>query len=176
MPTRWSPLPPSSARRCAAKGFAPHFDKRGANRYDGWMIDRFLEGLTALNDYPGDIYTPILIPGDFDPHERHYRWGLHIDAELRMTGLGSAGGGWQIQTGEDEDGDWEIAYSIIDADVTELDRGLALIRLHLAELGCPAGTLLQYGDREDRWDGERWHLGEGRTIYEDDQEPWQGDE
>ncbi len=32
-------------------------------------IDRFLHGFDALNEYPGDIATPILIPGDLDPHE-----------------------------------------------------------------------------------------------------------
>jgi len=27
--------------------------------------------------------------------------------------------------------------------------------------------LLQFDDREDRWDGERWHLAETRSIDED---------
>lgn len=39
------------------------------------LIARFLDGFTALHEYPGDIATPILIPGDLDPHERHEdRW------------------------------------------------------------------------------------------------------
>ncbi|MCW3846706.1 hypothetical protein OF829_05605 [Sphingomonas sp. LB-2] len=137
-------------------------------------IDRFLEGFTALHEEPGDIYTPILLPGDFDPFERHKRFTLHIDAELRMTGLGSAGGGSSIsardvdEDDEDEGDGWEVIYSIIDADVTDLDAGRALIRLHLAELGCPPGTLVQFGEHEDRWDGECWHLAEDRSINEDD--------
>ncbi len=135
------------------------------------MIDRFLEGFKALHEYPGDISTPILIPGDLDPHERHYRFGIHIDAELRLAGLGSAGGGWQIQS-IDDDEIWHVDYSIIDTDVTELESGLALIQLHLVELGCPPGTLVQYDDREDRWDGERWNRGEARSSDEDDQYPW----
>jgi hypothetical protein len=136
-------------------------------------IDRFLVGFTALHEEPGDIYTPILLPGDFDPFERQARFTQFIDAELRMTGLGSAGGGSAIQfLDEDEDderGDdqWRVLYSIIDTDVTDLDAGRALIRVQLAELGCPAGTLLQFDDREDRWDGERWHLAEARSIDED---------
>lgn len=137
-------------------------------------IDRFLQGFTALNEEPGDIYTPILLPGDFDPFERHARFTLHIDAELRLTGLGSAGGGTSISArdadDDDEDG-WEVVYSIIDTDVTDLEPGLALIRLHLAELGCPPGTLVQHGELEDRWDGERWYLGEERSINEDDIDP-----
>ena len=137
-------------------------------------IDPFLVGFTALHEEPGDIYTPVLLPGDFDPFERQARFTQYIDAELRMTGLGSAGGGSAIQfldedDNEDEDGgdQWRVLYSIIDTDVTDLDAGRDLIRLQLAELGCPAGTLLQFDDREDRWDGERWHLAETRSIDED---------
>jgi len=136
-------------------------------------IDSFLIGFTALHEEPGDIYTPILLPGDFDPFERQARFTQYIDAELRMTGLGSAGGGSAIQfldeDDEDErgDGQWRVLYSIIDTDVTDLDAGRALIRVQLAELGCPAGTLLQFDDREDRWDGECWHLAETRSIDED---------
>ena len=137
-------------------------------------IDSFLVGFTALHEEPGDIYTPILLPGDFDPFERQARFTQYIDAELRMTGLGSAGGGSAIQfldedDNEDEDGgdQWRVLYSIIDTDVTDLDAGRELIRMQLAELGCPAGTLLQFDDREDRRDGERWHLAETRSIDED---------
>jgi hypothetical protein len=130
------------------------------------MIDRFLAGFTALHEEPGDIYTPILLQGDFDPFQRHGQFTVYIDAELRMTGLGSAGGGSSIEA-LDMDGEWRTLYSIIDADVTELEAGRALIRLHLAELGCPPGTLVQFDEHEDRWDGERWHLGETRSIDEE---------
>lgn len=137
-------------------------------------IDRFLDGFTALYEEPGDIATPILIPGNLDPHERHERFTQYVDAELRLTGLGSAGGGWQIRLydPEDEEDEGEVAYSIIDTDVTELDAGLALIRSQLVELGCPAGTLVQYDEREDRWDGEIWHRGEARSSDEDHHTPW----
>lgn len=138
-------------------------------------IDSFLIGFTALHEEPGDIYTPILLPGDFDPFERQARFTQYIDAELRMTGLGSAGGGSAIQflddDDDDKDGEWHVLYSIIDTDVTDLDAGRALIRVQLAELGCPAGTLLQFDDREDRWDGERWHLAEMRSIDEENLDP-----
>lgn len=136
-------------------------------------IDRFLVGFTALYEEPGDIYTPVLLPGDFDPFERAARFTQYIDTELRMAGLGSAGGGSAIQfrdhddDDDDDDGDWRVLYSIIDTDVTDLEAGRALIRAQLAELGCPPGTLLQFGDFEDRWDGERWHLAEARSIDED---------
>jgi len=141
------------------------------------MIDRFLDGFNALHEYPGDISTPILIPGDLDPFERHERFTLYIDAELRMSGLGSAGGGWQVREYDeaDDEDDGRVLYSMIDADVTELETGLALIRDQLVELGCPPGTLVQYDAREDRWDGAEWHRGEHRSIDEDDAEPWRGD-
>ena len=137
-------------------------------------IERFLVGFTALHEEPGDIPTPILLPGDLDPFERHARFTVYIDAELRLTGLGSAGGGWQIQSLDERD-EWQVEYSIIDADVTDLEAGLALIRLHLVELGCPPGTLVQYDALEDRWDGERWQRGEARSSDEEDQSPWKGD-
>ena len=142
------------------------------------MIERFLAGFTALNEHPGDIATPILIPGDLDPFERHDRFTRYIDAELRLTGLGSAGGGWQIRAydEDDEEDEGEVAYSMIDADVTQLDAGLALIREQLVELGCPPGTLVQHGEIEDRWDGERWHFGEARSSDDDDTEPWRDPE
>ena len=142
------------------------------------MIDRFLEGFTALNEYPGDIATTILIPGDLDPHERHERFTQYIDAELRLTGLGSGGGGWQIRLydPDDDEDEGEVAYSIIDTDVTELNAGLALIQSQLVELGCPPGTLVQYDAREDRWDGESWHCGEARSSNEDHHTPWRPSE
>jgi len=137
-------------------------------------IDGFLEGFTALNEHPGDIAAPILIPGNLDPRERHERFTRYVDAELRLTGLGSAGGGWQIRSydEDDEEDGGQVEYSIIDTDVTELETGLALIRDQLVELGCPPGTLVQYDVREDRWDGECWHRGEERSSDEDHQSPW----
>ncbi|HEX4695075.1 hypothetical protein [Sphingomonas sp.] len=56
---------------------------------------------------------------------------------------------------------------ILDAHVTELDKGLALMREHLAELGCPPRTLVQFDDCEDRGDGERWLVAEPRSIDEE---------
>ena len=52
-------------------------------------------------------------------------------------------------------------------DVTDLEAGRALIREQLADLGCPPGTLVQFGEHEDRWDGERWHIAEPRSIDEE---------
>ena len=56
---------------------------------------------------------------------------------------------------------------MIDVEATDVAGARALLRLHLPELGCPPGTLIQYDDLEDRWDGERWQLGEARSIDEE---------
>jgi hypothetical protein len=131
------------------------------------VIDRFLTGLDALLEEPADAeFVTIALPGDLDPHERHYRFTMHIDAELRFARLGSAGGGSAISALDDDD-EWRTAFSLIDADTTDLERGRALMRHELAELGAPPGTLIQYDDQEDRWDGEAWHLGEDRSFDED---------
>ena len=131
------------------------------------VIERFLTGFDTLLDEPaGTEMVTIALPGDFDSFERHYQFTMHIDAELRFARLGSAGGGSAISALDDDD-EWRTAFSLIDADTTDLDQGRALMRRELAELGCPPGTLIQYLEQEDRWDGERWHLGEERSFDED---------
>ena len=61
----------------------------------------------------------------------------------------------------------QTAYSIIDMDLVHMDRGRALVREQLVELDCPVDTMIQYRDLQDRWDGERWQLGEDRSFDED---------
>lgn len=134
------------------------------------MIERFLEGMEAMLEEPGDTeYVAIVFPGDMDPFERHYRYGIHIDAELRMAGLGAAGGGGSLsEPVDDEEEDWRTVFVILDVDLTDIEAGFALLREQLPLLECPSGTLIQHGGREDRWDGARWHVGEARSFDEDD--------
>ncbi|MDT8759274.1 hypothetical protein MZO42_11250 [Sphingomonas psychrotolerans] len=135
------------------------------------MIERFLPGLAGKMEDP-EVYEPMLVvvPGDLDPFDRHYRFSIHIDAELRLAGLGcSTGGGTlyrNVDFESDEEGEDEIVSTILDVEATDVDGARALIRLHMPELGAPEGTLVQYGEYEDRFDGERWHLGEPRSIEE----------
>jgi len=133
------------------------------------MIERFLDGLRDKMEDPDDvIYMTVVIPGDLDPFDRHYRFSVHIDAELRLTGLGcSIGGGtlyWDQDPDDADPDEAEIACTILDVDATDVDGARMLLRLHLPELGAPTGTLVQYGDLEDRYDGEAWHLGRPRSI------------
>lgn len=138
------------------------------------MIERFLanlrEGLREKMEDPVDCtWMSIVIPGDIDPFERHYRYSIHLDAELRLAGLGcSEGGGTLLLDPEDEDGEAEIAFCIMDVEATDIDGARALIRQHMPELGAPAGTLLQWEDLEDRFDGENWLLGQPRSLDEFD--------
>jgi hypothetical protein len=123
-----------------------------------------------MEDPDGTELLLVVIPDDLDPLDRHYRFGIHLDAELRLAGLGGSSGGGtlyrNVDVESDEEGEDEIVSTIVDIDTSDIDGARALIRLHLPELGAPAGTLIQYGDYEDRFDGERWHLGEPRSIEE----------
>jgi hypothetical protein len=136
------------------------------------VIERFLHGLREKMEDPDDYETmTVVVPGDLDPFDRHYRFSIHIDAELRLAGLGCSVGGGTLYRGVDfedpeDDGEDEIVSCILDVDATDVDGARTLIRLHMPELGAPAGTLVQYRELEDRFDGERWHLGEPRSIEE----------
>jgi hypothetical protein len=132
------------------------------------MIDRFLDGLAEKMEDPDDCeYMTVVIPGDIDPFERHYRFSVHVDAELRLAGLGCSVGGGTLYWEPDEPGDdLEIAYCILDVDAVDIDAVRSLLRIHLPELGAREGTLVQFGGREDRFDGAAWHLNEPRSIEE----------
>lgn len=133
------------------------------------MIERFLEGLQEKMRDPDDVdYMSVIVPGDLDPFDRLYRFSIHIDAELRLARLGCSVGGGTMFSEEDEDGESDILFCVCDVDATDVDGARALLRLHLPELGCPEGTLIQYGeDIEDRYDGQDWALAQPRTITED---------
>lgn len=129
------------------------------------MIERFLAGLQGKMGDPEDCtFMTVAVPGDIDPMERHQRFSVMIDAELRLAGLGCSEGGGTLYWEPEEDGEPEIAYAILDVDATDVDRARALLRRHMPELGAPAGTAVQYGDWEDRFDGRRWHLHQSRSI------------
>ena len=132
------------------------------------MIERFLAGLAEKMEDPDDCeYMTVVIPGDIDPFERHYRFSVHVDAELRLSGLGCSAGGGILYWEPDWPGDdLEIAYCILDVDAVDVEGARKLLRMHLPELGAPQGTLIQFGSREDRFDGATWHLNEPRSIEE----------
>ena len=83
------------------------------------MIERFLHGLSEKMEDPDDCsYMTVVVPGDIDPLERHHRFSVHVDAELRLTGLGCSVGGGTLFYERDDDGEGEdeIAFCILDVD------------------------------------------------------------
>jgi hypothetical protein len=135
------------------------------------MIERFLAGLEGkMEDPDGCTYMSIVLPVDLDPFERHYRFGVFIDAELRLAGIGcSVGGGtlYQVPDGDDCDDEPQVVYSQLDVDATDVFAVRALLRMHLPELGAPAGTLIMFGEAEDRFDGNAWLLNQPSSVDED---------
>jgi hypothetical protein len=130
------------------------------------VIERFSSGLAAMMADPDD-YTcmTVIIPGDIDPFERLYRYSIHIDAELRLARLGcSVGGGTLFFDEEDESRENEIAYCILDIDAVDVLRVRDLLRVHLPKLGIPAGSLIQWDKREDRFEGQSWLLDQPQSL------------
>ena len=99
------------------------------------MIERFLPGLDALLAEPLDTYlVSVAFPGGMDPQEREGRFGIFLDAELRIAGLGTCGGGTLIETLDDA-GQWRPACAILDVDLIDLERGRAFCRDELVAAG-----------------------------------------
>jgi hypothetical protein len=134
------------------------------------MIERFLDGIAPMLAEPvmGTRMT-VLMPVDLDPFERHYRFGAMLDAELRLALAGCAdGGGTLFDIGEDDDSEPEVIFTVIDIDATDMEATRAILRDHLPELGCPAGTLILHGeDRQDRYDDDIWHCDEPASVSEE---------
>lgn len=131
-------------------------------------IERILADTAPMMEEPvGGTYMAVLLFEDIDPFERHYRYGAMLDAELRLAGVGCADGGGTLFDAEDEDGESAVLFTVLDIDATDIDAARTILRTHLSELGCPAGTLVQFDDLEDRYDGEIWHLAEPRSFEED---------
>ncbi|WP_425230978.1 hypothetical protein [Sphingomonas sp.] len=137
------------------------------------LIARLLsDAAPLLADPDPGADMAVLFPVDMDPVDRHYRYGVAIDAELRLAGVGCDAGGGMLYAADDEadeDGEHETVFTVLEIDATDVGGARALMRLHLPDLGCPAGTLIHWGDDgEDRWDGERWHLDVPRSFEVED--------
>lgn len=122
-----------------------------------------------LADPPRGADMAVLFPQDLDPFERHYRFGMMVDAELRLAGVGCDCGGGTLYLVDEDDDDEELAITVLEIEATDVDGARAVLRLHLPELGCPAGTAIQFGeDGEDRFDGANWHLDVPRSFDVED--------
>lgn len=108
----------------------------------------------------------VLLPESLQPLDRGARYEDPLEAELQLSGIGWISGGGSQLGEERDDGTRPIEFCGIDVDVTDVTAGRELLRLHLPELGCPAGTRLYYceGDErlEDEYDGSAWILAQPR--------------
>ncbi|MBW8752968.1 MAG: hypothetical protein JF595_02270 [Sphingomonadales bacterium] len=87
-----------------------------------------------------------------------------------MAGMGCSGGGGTLycDSQDEQGGEAEICYCLLDVDATDIDGARAVIRQHMPELGIPAGTLVQWDEFEDHFDGEGWKLRRPRSLDEFD--------
>ena len=98
------------------------------------MIERFLDDALREKMLDPDVcsFMTVLIPGDIGPMERHHRFTVYLDAELRMAGLGcSVGGGTLYFDDEDEDESAapEIAYCLMDVDAVVIPQSMPFMLL-----------------------------------------------
>ena len=134
---------------------------------DAALIARLLsDAAPLLADPPRGVDMAVLFPEDLDPFERHYRYSIMVDAELRLAGVGcDCGGGTLYLADEEDNDDRETVFTILEIDALDVEAARAVLRLHLPELGCPAGTLIHWSEAgEDRFDGERWRTDEPRSF------------
>lgn len=112
-----------------------------------------------------------MLPAQLEPDEREAQFAAPLDAELRLAAIGYVSGGGTLQSAPDENGDGETIYCGIDVDTVDVDAARDLLRRHLPELGCPAGTALMYDHAgaalQDGYDGERWHLARPQPEHKD---------
>ena len=95
-----------------------------------------------------------------------------IDAQLQSQELGSVLG-WGDSLGERRsDGSRRAAYQRIDITLTQLPRGLDLLRALLPTLEAPAGTEIHYtheGQRQlDRLEASGWECAQVPPVLPDD--------
>jgi hypothetical protein len=111
----------------------------------------------------------ILLPEPLQPLDRAARYEDALEAELGIAGLGYISGGGSLLSQEKPDGFRDIEFCGIDVDAYDVAAARELLRLHLPELGCVAGTQLHYDDEEgarllDEYDGVEWRLGLQRGM------------
>ena len=109
----------------------------------------------------------VVLPEPLDPMDRGERYEDPIEAELKLSQLGYVSGGGSSLSDERPDGSRDVEWCGIDVDTINIDKCRALLRRHLPELGCLAGTQLQFraGDipLQDEFDGDTWQLNFPRT-------------
>jgi hypothetical protein len=86
------------------------------------------------------LFLYIKIPMDLEPEDRMAIYADPLDAALSRDGLGAITGGGSM---ENEEGDG-IAWSGVDAELYDVERGVALLRSELVRIKAPQATTLIY--------------------------------
>lgn len=124
-------------------------------------------GRQQLEDPAETELIYIRLPMDLEPLDRGASFEDALEAELRVAGLGWVSGGGSLLGEERPDGTRPVEFCGIDVDTVNVTAARELLRLHLPELGCPAGTQLYYREDDqplqDEYDGRGWTLAQLRT-------------
>lgn len=115
---------------------------------------------------PGEEQRPtefvyVVLPEDIEPDERNGRYEATLDAELQLIGIGFVSGGGTALSEPNANGDRTTEYCGVDVEAYDVDAVRRVLREHLPELGCVAGTQIQFGPGQslmDVFDGEDWTL------------------
>ena len=114
---------------------------------------------------PDLIY--IFIPESIGPIDRGDKYEDPVIDELERLGLGEVSGAGTSLGDARPDGTRLIEACGIDVDTDDVDATRAALRALLPNLGCPAGTQLQYEAAgrplQDEYDGTSWALDQDRT-------------
>jgi len=86
------------------------------------------------------LFLYIKIPMDLEPEDRMAIYANPLDAALSKDGLGAITGGGSM---ENEEGDG-VAWSGVDAELYDVEKGVALLRSELVRIKAPLGTMLVY--------------------------------
>ena len=113
----------------------------------------------------------VFLPEPLGPIDRGDKYEDPIIDELERSGLGEVTGGGTGMGDEGPDGRREIQSCGIDVETTNVEGARAALRNLLPNLGCPAGTPLQYSvaerDLQDEFDGNNWQVEQERTPSAD---------
>jgi hypothetical protein len=78
------------------------------------------------------------------PIDRGEKYEDPLDASLKQAGLGEVTGGGSQLSEPDKQGKRNIEWVGIDVDITDLSRGIPLLKSELKRLGAPTGTTIEY--------------------------------
>jgi hypothetical protein len=101
-----------------------------------------ITGGSMSDDNP--IFVYIKIPEHIMPIDRAMKYEDPLQDALDSEGLGWVTGGGTLFHEADENGHKHIEYAGIDVEISDLEKGIALLKSEMARLGAPGATMLIY--------------------------------